>query len=441
MPAPLITIASSESLPAAADVVVIGGGVIGTCAAHFLAKRGLKVALLEKGRIAGEQSSRNWGWCRQQNRDARELDMATHSLAMWEQIAQDLDVDLGFRRCGLMYLSDDEAEIEGWAKWGRFARGEGIDTRMMTAAEAAARGKATGKPWKGGVWSPTDGTADTSRAVPLIAEGLKQQGSTVHQFCAARGIESAGGKVTGVFTEHGTVRTSHVVMAGGVWASTFVKQLGISFPQTAARSSILSVMPPKEELPATLHTRQVSVTRRSDGAYTLAISGLGRIDPTIQGLRYARQFLPMFARRWRVLSLGDMRAWLVGHERRQRWRLDQPTPMEANRVLDPLPERSVVDLTLHRARQLLPGLSASPVQASWAGYIDSTPDGVPVIDPAVGPEGFMLAAGFSGHGFGIGPGAGDLIADLISGREPDLPYKQYALSRLTRTSRDKVADF
>lgn len=441
MPAPLITIPSSPTLPAEADVVVIGGGVIGTCTAHFLAKRGLKVALIEKGRIAGEQSSRNWGWCRQQNRDARELDMSTLSLSLWERIAEDLDVDLGFRRCGLMYLSDDEAEIEGWATWGRFARGEGIDTRMLNAAEATARGSATGKPWKGGVWSPTDGTADTSRAVPLIAAGLEKQGSTVHQFCAARGVETAGGRVTGVVTEHGTIRTSRVVMAGGVWASTFVKQLGISFPQTAARSSILSIMPPSAELPSALHTKRVSVTRRADGAYTLAVSGLAKVDPTPQGLRYARQFLPMFARRWQVLSLGDLRAWLAGHEGRQRWRLDRPTPMERNRILDPVPEASVIELTLHRARQLLPALGNSPVQATWGGYIDSTPDGVPVIDGTVGPEGFMLASGFSGHGFGIGPGAGHLIAELVCGNEPELSYRQYALSRLSRNARGKVADF
>src|SRR5690625_3596975 len=139
MPAPLATIKSSPTLPDHADVVVIGGGIIGVCTAHFLAERGLKVALLEKGRIAGEQSSRNWGWCRQQNRDARELGMATRSLELWEQIGRDLDTDLGFRRCGLMYLSNDESELEGWDKWGKFARGEGVDTRMLDSAEATER--------------------------------------------------------------------------------------------------------------------------------------------------------------------------------------------------------------------------------------------------------------------------------------------------------------
>ena len=87
MPAPLLLIETTATLPPAADVVVIGGGIVGACTAYYLARRGVKVALVEKGRIGAEQSSRNWGWCRQQNRDARELPMATASLALWEAMA------------------------------------------------------------------------------------------------------------------------------------------------------------------------------------------------------------------------------------------------------------------------------------------------------------------------------------------------------------------
>ena len=87
MPAPLMHIESSPHLPAVADAVIIGGGIVGTFAAYYLAQRGMKVVLLEKGRVGAEQSSRNWGWCRQQNRDARELPMATKSLELWERFA------------------------------------------------------------------------------------------------------------------------------------------------------------------------------------------------------------------------------------------------------------------------------------------------------------------------------------------------------------------
>ena len=98
MPAPLLLIETTETLPPAADVVVIGGGIVGACTAYYLARRGVKVALVEKGRIGAEQSSRNWGWCRQQNRDARELPMATRSLDLWDSFAAETGEDTGFRQ-------------------------------------------------------------------------------------------------------------------------------------------------------------------------------------------------------------------------------------------------------------------------------------------------------------------------------------------------------
>src|SRR5215218_4621938 len=98
MPAPLLQIETTPALAASADVVVIGGGIIGVFAAYYLARRGVQVAVLEKGRVGAEQSSRNWGWCRQQNRDARELPIATKSLDLWEQFAESGE-DTGFRRC------------------------------------------------------------------------------------------------------------------------------------------------------------------------------------------------------------------------------------------------------------------------------------------------------------------------------------------------------
>src|SRR5689334_15264992 len=172
MPAPLKTVESSPNLPATADAVIIGGGIIGAFTAYYLARREMKVALVEKGRVGAEQSSRNWGWCRQQNRDARELPMATRSLELWEQFAADTGEDTGFSRCGLLYLSNDEAELERWARWRDFAKTAGVTTHMLSSSEATQRGQATGRPWKGGAFSPTDGTADPSKAAPAVAAAL-----------------------------------------------------------------------------------------------------------------------------------------------------------------------------------------------------------------------------------------------------------------------------
>ena len=441
MPAPLQKIETNQALPDSVDAVVIGGGIVGAFAAYYLVRRGLKVALLEKGRVGSEQSSRNWGWCRQQNRDARELPIATKSLELWERFAAETGEDTGFRRCGLLYLSNNEAELEGWARWRDFARTAGVTTHMLDSAQASERGRASGRIWKGGVFSPSDGTADPSQAAPAVARAFIALGGSVHQNCAARGIETTAGRLSAVVTEKGTIRTPVAIMAGGAWASSFCRQIGIRFPQASIRSSILSVSAGAADLPDALHTAEVSITRRGDGGHTLAISGRGRVDPTPQQFRFANQFLPMVLRRWRSLAPGSAQGWRSGHETLARWRLDAPTPMERMRILDPAPDRSTIALTHQRACALLPSLTKTSITAAWAGYIDSTPDGVPGIGEMDSVPGFILAAGFSGHGFGIGPGAGHVIADLVTGAAPLVDPRPYHPERFKGTAWGKVADF
>ncbi len=441
MPAPLLHIDTEQQLPPAADCVVIGAGIVGVSTAYWLARAGQKVVLLEKGRVGAEQSSRNWGWCRQQNRDARELPLATQSLDLWEEMARDLGDGLGFQRCGLLYLSNDPQEIEGWAKWGTFARGAGVDTRMLSAKQAAQRGEATGKSWLGGVWSPSDGIADPRKAAPLIARGVEKHGGIVVQHCAARGIETKGGRVHSVITERGAIKTKQVVLSGGAWAGSFLHQLGIKFPQASVRSSILAVAPGAQGLPPAVHTKNLSMTRRGDGGYTLAMSGRGHLDPTLRMFTGAKHFLPMFAKRWRTLSIGGLQASKAKVETLQKWDMDRETPMERTRILDPTPSKALVAEILANARDLFPVLREIPVQSSWAGYIDSTPDGIPVIDSDIGLPGLTLAAGLSGHGFGIGPGVGHLVADMILGRTPITETKQYNLARFQSSQWGTVSEF
>jgi glycine/D-amino acid oxidase-like deaminating enzyme len=430
MPAPLKPVESSPNLPDTADAVIIGGGIIGAFTAYYLAKRGMKVALLEKGRVGAEQSSRNWGWCRQQNRDARELPMATKSLELWERFSADSGEQTGFRRCGLLYLSNDDEELATWSRWRDFARTVGVETHMLSPAEANERARSTGKAWKGGVFSPTDGTADPSIAAPAVARALMALGGTALQECAARGVELTGGKLSAVVTEKGTIRTPVAVLCAGAWASSFCRQYGIRFPQASIRQSSAAISPGAGNLPDALHTTAVSLTRRADGGHTLAISGRGRVDITPQMLRFSPQFLPMFARRWRNLAPGGLEGIRSGHESLGRWRLDQPTPMERVRILDPLVDESAVRLMYARAVDLIPAIKERTITAKWAGYIDSTPDGVPAIGETSRVPGLVLAAGFSGHGFGIGPAAGRLAADIVAGDPPIVDPHPYRYSRL-----------
>src|SRR6476660_7272655 len=122
-------VASDETLPARADVVIIGGGIIGTSAALFLAQKGVSVVLCEKGHIAGEQSSRNWGWCRKMARDPRELPLIIESMRLWEGMNEMTGAETGFRRAGIAYLMDSEAELERYEPWLDEAKLYQLDTK------------------------------------------------------------------------------------------------------------------------------------------------------------------------------------------------------------------------------------------------------------------------------------------------------------------------
>ena len=149
----------------------------------------------------------------------------------------------------------------------------------------------------------------------------------------------------------------------------------------------------------------------------------------------------MAMKRWRALRPGGLQAWRAGFDTRSRWALDRVTPMERMRILNPAPSKRLIAETLAAGRNLLPALRDLPVQAEWAGFIDSTPDGVPVIDTDTGLPGLTIAAGLSGHGFGIGPGVGHLVADMLLGRAPITEVAQYRLARFNTHQWGKVAEF
>jgi glycine/D-amino acid oxidase-like deaminating enzyme len=158
-------------------------------------------------------------------------------------------------------------------------------------------------------------------------------------------------------------------------------------------------------------------------------------------VRFNREFIPMFRKRWKKTSPGGLHGFRTRHETLSRWRLDQPTPMEAVRILDPVADPKTVRQTLDQAGKLIPALASVPMVASWAGFVDSTPDGVPVMGEIAEVPGLILAAGFSGHGFGIGPGAGHLVADIATGHEPIVDPRPYRLSRFSRGEKIDVSEF
>jgi glycine/D-amino acid oxidase-like deaminating enzyme len=427
---PVRFIQGNEHLPKAVDVVVIGGGIAGTATALALRRKGRSVALVEKGIIAGEQSSRNWGWCRQQNRDVREIPLIKHSLQMWEQLSAATGIELGFRRTGLVYATTKPSDLADWERWAEAARDYQVHTRVLSAREAKEMTPGSTGAWIGGVHSPTDGRAEPALAVPGMAEAAQKLGATIHQNCAVRGLDIQGGRVVGVVTEKGSIRADAVLCAGGAWTGMFCRRHGIRLMQASIRSTSFFTDMAPAVTDGGISLPDVTFRRRLDGGYTVGMSGRGRLHITPQGLRYARQFWPMFQKRRWGLTYGAGRSFFRGPESLESWSFDATSPFERTRTLDPAPDGDLVRFGLASLAAAYPTLAGLKVAKSWGGLVDSTPDAIPVISAVDSLPGFFVSAGYSGHGFGIGPAAGQLAADLIAGDRPIVDPHPYRHSRM-----------
>jgi glycine/D-amino acid oxidase-like deaminating enzyme len=419
--------------PAACDVVVLGGGVIGVMTAWFLAERGLRVTLCEKGRIAGEQSSRNWGWCRQQGRDMGELPIMMESLRLWKTLSQDFGETLGFRQEGVLYLAKTESEVAKFESWLAEAKPHGVDSHMMTAGAVADKVKGSAKPWVAGLHTPSDARAEPWQAVPLLAQGAQARGAVIVEACAVRRLDVQAGRVAGVFTEKGRIACDQVVVAGGAWSSLFLRAEGVEIPQLAVLASVAATEPMAEIFPGNACDDDFAFRRRQDGGYSIA-PGSGHdfwIGP--DAFRNLGIYLPVLKKDYRSTGFraaapkGFPDAWGT----KRRWGGDEASPFEAVRVLNPAPNMDRIARVQAFFADAFPGLGRPRLRAAWAGMIDTLPDVVPVVDRVDRLPGLTIATGMCGHGFGIGPGMGRVVADLVAGRDPGHDLRRFRLSRFT----------
>jgi glycine/D-amino acid oxidase-like deaminating enzyme len=425
------SIVPDEVMPAATAVVVIGGGIVGTFAAFTLADQGIPVVLCEKGYIACEQSSRNWGWCRQAGRDAREMPLIVQSLQLWRDMNRLTESDTGFRECGVLYVGESESDEARFAAWVEMAKPFDIGTRIVRGAELAALMPGASRTFASGLHVPTDGCAEPQRAAPAIARAAQRKGAVILAHCAARGIERAGGRAAAVITERGRIACDAVVLAGGAWSSLFCASLGLRLPQLKVLSSVMRTAPVMAGPDVCTYLDDVGYRKRRDGGYTIA-KGAGYVAPFVpDSLRYLREFLPMLRNerdsmrlRLNAQSLREMRA-------PRSWPLDRPSPFEAARVLDPAPNQALNGDALRAMIKLYPHLRDVPVVQQWGGYIDVSPDVIPYISPVGDLPGLIVATGFSGHGFGIGPAAGRLAAELAIGAAPSVDPAAFRYSRFS----------
>ncbi|MCC6718009.1 MAG: FAD-binding oxidoreductase [Acetobacteraceae bacterium] len=431
----LDTIPSDDALPASADVVVIGGGIAGASAAYWLARRGVSVALLEKGLVGAEQSSRNWGFCRKQGRDHGEIPLVRESVEMWAGMAEEIGADVGWVRSGVLFVSNDEAQLAQWERWAEYAGTQQVHSHVLGTAEVAALLPGSSQTWRGGLHTPSDGRAEPSKAVPAIAAAARRRGATIHQGCAARGIETEAGAVAMVVTEKGTIRTRTVLCAGGAWTTMFCRRHGIRLPQLSVRASVLETTAVPEVVGLNLSTPGFSCRRTLDGGYIVAMSGTGTFPITPDAFRYLGDFWPTLLARRAKLKLRLGPEFFTALFASGKWALDAASPFEAVRVLNPPPDLPLLEGGLARFKASFPAAESARIERSWGSMIETSPDAVPVIDAVPSLPGFFIATGFSGHGFGIGPAAGRLAADLLSGAPPIVDPTPFRYARMVDGSR------
>lgn len=417
------------------DVVIIGGGIIGASTAWFLVKAGMRVILCEKGRIAGEQSSRNWGWVRQQGRDEAELPIMMESNRIWQRLSEETGVDLGFCQHGVIYVAESEQKMSEFGDWVALAKQYDLVSMLLTPQDVRERVKGFKGDWKGAVCTPSDGRAEPFVAVPALVTASRARGALIKEDCAVRALSFSAGRLSGVITEHGEVRCHAVVCAAGAWSSMFVEHAGATFPQLTVKSSVVRTAKVPDIYPGNASCDDFALRRRQDGGYTLAPSGLHEHFINRDSFRFFSSFLPNLIESWSDTKLRVGGEVPGGAMATRVWKDDEFSPFERHRVLNPVPAKSTLKTLRERLRKRLPHMADVEFVESWAGMIDTTPDVVPVMDEIPSMPGLYLASGFSGHGFGIGPAAGRVMADMVQGNACGHELERFRFSRFSDGSK------
>ncbi len=424
----------SNPLPGDVDVVVIGAGIAGTATAYFLAKHGKSVLLCEKGRVAGEQSSRNWGWVRQQGRDWAELPIMMEANRIWRGLAKETgEADLTFTQSGCLYLIDTEAKQAKYDEWHELALQHQLRTRMLSAAELVAHQSGIPGDWLGGMLTETDGRAEPFLAVPALARAAQRAGASIIEDCAVRTLDVEAGRVAGVMTEKGRVRCAQVVLAGGSWSTYFAANAGLDIPQLMVRSTVARTAPAPEGYANNISSPGLTLRRREDGGYTVATGDLAEHYLSPASFRYLSKFrklLKVSARDVRI-RLGAPKDYPGAWGAKRRWSADDVSPFERMRVVNPEPSPIVIQRIKDRLPKRFPELANIEIAEAWAGMIDVTPDAVPLLGEDHRLPGLYLATGLSGHGFGIGPAIGRIMADLLCGRSPGHDLNRFRSERFS----------
>jgi glycine/D-amino acid oxidase-like deaminating enzyme len=378
------------------------------------------VTLLEKGPIAGEQSGRNWGFIRRQGRDPAEIGLAARANELYAGLEDELGESFGWVRGGNLRVAEDEAKMAQYRQW--FAQtdaGRTLGTRLVSGAEIRALLPQMRAHWFGGIYTPEDGHADPERVTRALAAVAGRSGAVIEQGVTVLDIETSGDRVSGVRTTEGRRPAGTVVCAAGIWTDRLVRRHGVKLPIRWVRNTVAATTPLPMFTDLAVWTPRVAFRQRRDGSAILGTSGLSDFDITLDSVRHIRQFLPNYRTNWRLFRFHVGRMFVEDVQRRIP-RRRRGNPFQWARASDPPANLAKIRRSQAEFARLFPSLPEPRIDRSWAGYIDATPDGLPMIGELERPAGLVVASGFSGHGFGLGTAVGMAVSELIADGRAEL---------------------
>ncbi|MBI2846940.1 MAG: FAD-binding oxidoreductase [Chloroflexi bacterium] len=418
-----------------ADVVIIGGGISGCATAYNLAKRGKRVVVVEKEKdVALEASGRNSASVGLLGKHGPELPLMAVCMKMWDGLDHELGCETDFVKKGRMNVAFTEEELHTLENGVHEAKEYGVEVKMLTPKEARSIVPAIEGPLIGAAFSLEDGHADPVKVTVGFANAAREHGAKLHTSCTAIGIETSGGRVSSVVTTLGEIRAPIVVNAAGVWTPRLLKTLRIHMPVKILRST--SAMTDPVSPLTRVYVRGSNTSCKQTAGGNLRVAGgyrtLFQYDMAPDALEELGVWLPRFLRLRKSIRLNLDWPHLVREIKRTRPFRSGITPsLDFPTGLEPPANQNFVRARLQALYRLMPSLREKnlKITKAWGGLLDMTPDLLSVMGEVERPRGLIVAAGFSGHGFGLGPLTGKLLSELILDGKPSLPIKAFRLAR------------
>jgi glycine/D-amino acid oxidase-like deaminating enzyme len=415
-----------------ADVAIIGGGIVGLATALNLATRGLKVAVFERGRVASEQSSRAWGFIRQQGRHEAEIPLAAEANRLWIELTERFGFEATcFTPAGILVPAETDADEERVISGHDVASKFQLSTKILSRTQIRELIPQLAGDWRSGLYTAGDAHAEPGASTFTVARAAKVAGARIYENEPVVELDCEAGRIAGVVTLSGYCKAPLVVLASGIGAASLARRVGINLPVQVIQSSVGQTVAAQPFTKVAMWAPKVAYRPRADGSLIIGngYRGVGAdYEVTLNSFRNLRHFLPAYRRNWRLLRLR------LGADFLNQLRASLDKRAGALPLPEPQPNLKKVRRNLEVIRSMFPHLGRIELERSWAGRIDLTPDVIPIIDRPEPALSVFVAAGFSGHGFALAPSIGRQLAEWIMDGRPSIGLNAFRLSRFAESA-------